>query len=187
MPPCTRLFAMNDAKEDPHHASRVSTRSPPGENPCLDGMRWRTLHGWTGGNHPRFRNDSDISDGAQRAARVPAERTHTCGAQRRHPWPAASSRVGRIAAALIVSPGGSCGVRSRARAVGGSEHRESYQFGGAPNYRGVLAWISAEIVPPPPIQPLDSTGLRPRWATRGTRWSRLCTIQRKCKTSDRSD
>ena len=34
-------------------------------------MRWRTLHRWPGGKRTRFRNDSNISDGAWRSAGMP--------------------------------------------------------------------------------------------------------------------
>jgi hypothetical protein len=58
------ICPMEDAKADPHLSSSVSPRFPPCENTWLDGMERRHLRGWTGGNHPRFRNDSNISDGA---------------------------------------------------------------------------------------------------------------------------
>ena len=59
----------------PHHASRVSTRSPPCENARLGWMRRRTLRGWTGGERTIFRNGSNISDVAWRSAGVPGART----------------------------------------------------------------------------------------------------------------
>jgi hypothetical protein len=70
------LVAMDTAKAGPHPAASASPRVPPCENRWLDGRRRRTLRGGLGGNRPRFRKGSKISDGAGCSAGVPAGRTH---------------------------------------------------------------------------------------------------------------
>ena len=45
-------------------------------------MRRRHLRGWTGGNRPKFRNGSNISDGAWRSAGVPGAQASKNGLAR---------------------------------------------------------------------------------------------------------
>ena len=73
--PCTPLVVMEDAKTGPHLSSSASPRVSPCENRWLDGRRRCTLRGGLGGNRPRFRKGSTISDGAGGSAGMPAGRT----------------------------------------------------------------------------------------------------------------
>jgi hypothetical protein len=68
---------MADAKTGPHLSSSASPRVSPCENRWLDGRRRCTLRGGLGGNRPRFRKGSKISDGAWGSAGVPADRSRS--------------------------------------------------------------------------------------------------------------